>query len=203
MRRRSRRWTGVDYGRSVGRGILGTDRVDARSRAPAHSLVDRRRGGRTATGHRRTPGHRQGLHPVVLRDVGLAAALRALAESRHLRITETPADRYSDVVESTAYMLVAHCSEAGPSTVAARADQSTLVVDVEIDGRPELLGEIAYRITTLVEGSLTSDFRNGRTRRTLMRPLQPRLARSKPVPGGAADRDLDGPVEFLGGAPSY
>ena len=82
-----------------------------------------------------------------------------------------PADRYSDVVESTAYMLVAHCSEAGPSTVAARADQSTLVVDVEIDGRPELLGEIAYRITTLVEGSLTSDFRNGRTRMTLMRPL--------------------------------
>jgi hypothetical protein len=82
-----------------------------------------------------------------------------------------PADRYSDVVESTADMLVAHSSEAGPSTVAARADQSTLVVDVEIDGRPELLGEIAYRITTLVEGSLTSDFRNGRTRMTLMRPL--------------------------------
>ena len=140
---------------------------------------------------------------MVLRDVGLAAALRALAESRHLRITETQADRYSHVVESTAYMLVAHSSEAGPSTVAARTDQSTLVVDVEIDGRSELLGEIAYRITTLVEGSLTSDFRNGRTRRTLMRPLQPRLARSKPVPGGAADRDLDGPVEFLGGAPSY
>jgi len=118
---------------------------------------------------------------VVLRDAGLAAALRALAESRHLRITETPADRYSDVVESTADMPVAHSSEAGPSTVPARADQSTLVVDVEIDGRPELLGEIAYRITTLVEGSLTSDFRE----RTHPKDLDaPPLATSGQVEAG-------------------
>ena len=68
-------------------------------------------------------------------------------------------------------MPVAHSSEAGPSTVAAQTDQPTLVADVEIDGRSELLGEIAYRITTLVEGSLTSDFRNARTRMTLMRPI--------------------------------
>ena len=161
----------MDYGRSVGRGILGTDRVDARSRAPAHSeSIDAAAGElQQAIGELRD----------IARDCtpwssGMPDWPLPFGRSPNPDTCEspkTPADRYSDVVESTADMPVAHSSEAGPSTVPARADQSTLVVDVEIDGRPELLGEIAYRITTLVEGSLTSDFRNGRTRRTLMRPL--------------------------------
>ena len=40
-------------------------------------------------------------------------------------------------MRTNAYMLVDRSSEAGASTVAARADESTLVVvDVDIAGRP-------------------------------------------------------------------
>jgi signal transduction histidine kinase len=44
----------------------------------------------------------RGLYPVVLRDQGLASALYALAESRHLRIESAPGQRLPAVVESTA-----------------------------------------------------------------------------------------------------
>ena len=69
----------MDYGRSVGRGILGTDRVDARSRARVHSeSIDAAAGElQQAIGELRDIA--RGLHPVVLRDAGLAAALRAAA----------------------------------------------------------------------------------------------------------------------------
>lgn len=71
-------------------------------------------------------------------------------------------------MESTAYMLVARSTEAGPSAVAIRGGDSTLAV--EIDGEPESLGEIADRVTTL-EGSLTSGILNGQTRISLTLPL--------------------------------
>lgn len=112
----------------------------------------------------------RGLYPVVLRDAGLTAALRALAESRRLRIVEAPADRYPDVLESTAYMFVARVSDAGPVTVAIRGGGSALVVDVGLDGEPVPLGEIADRVTTL-EGSLTCSLENGRTTMSMMLPL--------------------------------
>src|SRR5215207_9681009 len=48
-----------------------------------------------------------GLYPVVLMDQGLAAALSALAESRHLHVASVPNERLPAVVESTAYLLIA------------------------------------------------------------------------------------------------
>ena len=48
----------------------------------------------------------RGLSPVLLRDAGLAAAVRGLSETRVLRCTALPDGRFPDVVETTAYLLV-------------------------------------------------------------------------------------------------
>ena len=94
-----------------------------------------------------------GLHPAVLRDQGLAAALNALAESRHLRIGSAPSERLPAVVESTAYILVARLSEGGRTTVEAVSTDGLLVVDVTVEGHVADLGDIADRVRTLA-GSL-------------------------------------------------
>ncbi|HEU0213307.1 MAG TPA: histidine kinase [Jiangellaceae bacterium] len=95
----------------------------------------------------------RGLYPVVLRDQGLAAALHALAESRHLRIESAPSGRLPAVVESTAYILVARLSECGRTTVEAVDADRLLVVDATVDAHVADLGDIAARVKTLA-GSL-------------------------------------------------
>ena len=95
----------------------------------------------------------RGLYPVVLRDQGLAAALNALAESRHIRVVSAPTERLPAVVESTAYMLVARVSESGRTTVGSVSKDGRLVVEATVEGDLDNLGDIADRVRTL-EGSL-------------------------------------------------
>ena len=95
----------------------------------------------------------RGLYPVVLRDQGLAAALHALAESRHLRIESAPSGRLPDVVESTAYILIARVSECGRTTVEAVRAGGLLVVDAAVEGHVADLVDVADRVRTLA-GSL-------------------------------------------------
>jgi signal transduction histidine kinase len=94
-----------------------------------------------------------GLYPAVLRDQGLAAALHALSESRHLHIVSAPSERFPAVVESTAYMLVARASECGRTTVGAAGTDGLLVVGATIEGDVGDLGDVADRVRTLA-GSL-------------------------------------------------
>jgi hypothetical protein len=90
---------------------------------------------------------------VVLRDQGLAAALYALAESRHLRVESAPSERLPAVVESTAYLLVDRASESGRTTVRTRNTGGLFVVDASVDGDVTSLGDVADRVRTL-DGSL-------------------------------------------------
>ena len=96
----------------------------------------------------------RGLAPLVLTDAGLAAAVRALAESRPLRVTALPTGRYLSAVESTAYAAVDRASEASPASVSMTDDESTLTVQVSVTGAQPDLGDLADRATTL--GGATS-----------------------------------------------
>jgi signal transduction histidine kinase len=96
----------------------------------------------------------RGLYPVVLRDQGLAVALSALAESRHIRVESAPTERLPAVVESTAYLLVARVSQGGGlTTVEAVNNGGRLVLEATIEGDLDNLGDVGDRVRTL-EGSL-------------------------------------------------
>ena len=51
-----------------------------------------------------------GIHPAVLSDEGLAAAVEALAEEAPLRIAAVPQQRFAPAVETAAYLLVAEAA---------------------------------------------------------------------------------------------
>ena len=76
----------------------------------------------------------RGIHPPMLEDFGLAAALQALAEETpRLALGDVPPDRFPGPVESAAYHLVAEtlrCVPDRPVSVSARHAGTTLVVDV-------------------------------------------------------------------------
>jgi hypothetical protein len=112
----------------------------------------------------------RGLHPVVLRDAGLAAALRALAESRPLRITAVPPGRFPDLIESTVYVFVDRICADGATTVAVTVERDRLLVDTTTGDRAPRLTGIADRVATL-EGSITSRVDHGRYATTLTLPL--------------------------------
>lgn len=83
----------------------------------------------------------RGLHPVILRDAGLAAALRALAESRPLRIAAVPPGRFPGVVESTAYVFVDRICADGATTVTVTVERDRLLVEATTGDRvPRLAG---------------------------------------------------------------
>jgi hypothetical protein len=94
----------------------------------------------------------RGLYPVVLTDRGLATALTAGAESRHLLVESAPSERLPAVVESTAYLLVARAAEHGRTTVRAVHEDGFLVLEAMVAGDVTDLGDIADRVRTL-EGS--------------------------------------------------
>ncbi len=85
----------------------------------------------------------QGIHPRVLADRGLPAALDELADRCPIPVTVHAAvsGRLPDDVEATAYFAVAEAltniakhSEAGQASVTARHRNSTLTIDVRDDG---------------------------------------------------------------------
>lgn len=95
-----------------------------------------------------------GLSPAVLRDEGLAAALGALAETRPLRF-EVPPDRLPDAVETTAYLVVARATEAGPTWARVETDGRCLTVRATITGCRHLpVDDLLDRVGAL-DGILT------------------------------------------------
>jgi signal transduction histidine kinase len=92
-----------------------------------------------------------GIHPAVLSDEGLAAALEALAEDGRapIRLLVVPQERFPRAVETAAYLVIAEAAKAGAVTVAAKRRDGVLVVDVEADGEPGELVELEDRIGAL------------------------------------------------------
>jgi signal transduction histidine kinase len=92
-----------------------------------------------------------GIHPAILSDEGLAAALEALAEEGRapLRLPVLPQERFPRAVETAAYLVIAEAAKAGAVTVAAKRRDGVLVVDVEADGEPGELVELEDRIGAL------------------------------------------------------
>jgi signal transduction histidine kinase len=90
----------------------------------------------------------RGIHPVVLTNHGLRAALEHLAETSPtgLTVAEMPEDRYPEAVEATAYRLVAESIRTGPITVRLDRSADGLVVDVEAQALPPTLVELRDRV---------------------------------------------------------
>ncbi|MER5472958.1 histidine kinase [Streptomyces sp. NPDC002685] len=113
----------------------------------------------------------RGLHPVLLKEAGLAVALEALGETRDLRIDDVPRVRYSDVLESTVYLLVARMSKNRSTRVSVDSRDGQLIACVTVTGGMPDLADLADRITTL-EGVLVSRTEHGDTRVTARLPLR-------------------------------
>jgi signal transduction histidine kinase len=83
-----------------------------------------------------------GIHPAILTNRGLAAAIEALADRTPLPVqSEIPHERYPTAVESAAYFVVAEAltnvakhARAGRAKVMARVEGGTLRVQVRDDG---------------------------------------------------------------------
>ena len=85
----------------------------------------------------------RGIHPAVLTDHGLDAALEALASRAPLPVTllSTPGERLPEPIEATAYYIVAESltnvakyAQAGGATVAVTQTDGRLLVRIEDDG---------------------------------------------------------------------
>ncbi|MFE4703610.1 sensor histidine kinase [Streptomyces sp. NPDC056738] len=113
----------------------------------------------------------RGLHPVLLKEAGLAVALEALGQSRDLRIEDVPRVRFSDVLESTVYLLVARLSENRHTRVSVDCCNGRLITYVMVAGDLPDLADVADRVTTL-EGVLTIRTEHGETRVTAELPLR-------------------------------
>jgi signal transduction histidine kinase len=91
----------------------------------------------------------RGLAPLVLSDAGIAAAVRSLGESREVRLVEAPTERFSAVVESTAYLAVDRATVGSPAQVALHHSHGLLRLTVSVLGPAPDLGDLADRVTTL------------------------------------------------------
>jgi signal transduction histidine kinase len=81
-----------------------------------------------------------GIHPAVLSDEGLAAALESLAERAPagLSITGVQQGRFPPTVETAAYRVVAEAARTGRTQVHAVYRDGSLVVDVETEVGPDV-----------------------------------------------------------------
>src|SRR4029453_17249104 len=73
-------------------------------------------------------GLARGLAPLLLSEAGLGVAVRALAESRPIRVDEVTSERFGPVVETTAYAVVDRASAHIPAAVAIRVEAGVLHV---------------------------------------------------------------------------
>jgi signal transduction histidine kinase len=85
----------------------------------------------------------RGIHPAVLTDRGLRAALEDLAGRSTVptHVVEAPDERLAPAVEATAYFVVAEClanvakyAQAGNAWVTARREDGALAVEIQDDG---------------------------------------------------------------------
>jgi signal transduction histidine kinase len=86
----------------------------------------------------------RGIHPAILTNRGLAAALNDLAgrAAVPVEVTDAPGERLPEPVEAAAYFVVSEClanigkhAQASRATVAVTARDGVLLVDVADDGR--------------------------------------------------------------------
>jgi len=96
-----------------------------------------------------------GIHPAVLTDEGLDAAVDCLADSMPLLIGRMPAERFADSVENAAYRVIAESERTGPTRVAAQRCGAALVVDVTTASKPDAIVELEDRIGA-VNGSIVT-----------------------------------------------
>ena len=99
-----------------------------------------------------------GLHPAVLTDYGLAAAVRALAETATapVRLVTAPNERFSPAIETTVFVLVADAAKMGAVSVTIVRLDANLVVDVDAAGQPPRLVDLEDRVGVL-DGTMTVD----------------------------------------------
>ena len=114
-----------------------------------------------------------GVHPVLLKDAGLQAAVNGLAETRHLTLDEGTDERYPDVVELTVYLLVTNLSNAGPTSLRIIGEPRQLKVEATVEGEPRPALDLNDRIRTL-GGCLHLVTSGANTRVTLVLPLDGR-----------------------------
>ncbi|MDX6260606.1 MAG: hypothetical protein QOH84_2294 [Kribbellaceae bacterium] len=99
----------------------------------------------------RTLAH--GLSPVILKDEGLPAALRALSETDDLRVGPLPVRRLPDVLETTAYLLVAQVTRQATTSVTGSVENNWFSLDLQVEADQLQLGELPDRIRA-VDGRL-------------------------------------------------
>ena len=97
-----------------------------------------------------------GLHPAVLTDYGLAAAVRALAETSTVpvRLVDATDERFSTAAETTAFLVVAEAAKMGPVSVTVARRDADLVVEVDAAGVPPRLVDLEDRVA-VSSGTLT------------------------------------------------
>ncbi|MGH9291051.1 MAG: sensor histidine kinase [Acidimicrobiales bacterium] len=139
------RLVGLSLALRLLRAQLGTDRDQGLARRLDEADAELRR----AVAELRELAH--GIHPVVLSDEGLAAAIEALAESTQapLRIGAMPQERFPAVVETAAYLVVAEAAKAGAASVNATGRDGALLVDVETEAQPQGLVDLEDRVGAL------------------------------------------------------
>lgn len=95
-----------------------------------------------------------GIHPAVLSDEGIAAAVEALAEQPRssLRIASLTSKRFPEPVETAAYLVVAEVAKGG-ARVNVTNGGDVLIVDVETTSEQETLIDLEDRVGAL-NGSL-------------------------------------------------
>jgi signal transduction histidine kinase len=87
------------------------------------------------------------VHPAMLTDEGLAAAIEALTEALpEVSVERLPGERYSTEVENAAYHVVAETLEVGAKRIAAYRVNNTLVVEVDATSAPERLIDLQDRV---------------------------------------------------------
>lgn len=108
----------------------------------------------------RTVAH--GIHPAVLSDEGLAAALDALAEADEgpLVLERVPEHRLASDVETAAYVLVTATAAKGATRVRITKQADRLVLDLVGSGLPDRLVDLEDRIGAL-NGTLRLRCENG------------------------------------------
>jgi signal transduction histidine kinase len=93
----------------------------------------------------------RGIYPAVLAEMGLAAAIEALAETAPLpvKIDDLPRQRFDPVVEATAYFVCAetvHDPTASRVMIGGRREGSTLILTVSTDAPTDDVTRLSDRI---------------------------------------------------------
>jgi signal transduction histidine kinase len=91
------------------------------------------------------------LHPAVLSDYGLVAAIGALGErsGSPIRLRTVTDDRFPPDVESAVYRAVVASAQTGPVTVDLARHNDRLVLDIEAAVPPPDLGDVRDRVRAL------------------------------------------------------